>query len=366
MEKIIEKKDMSHWVNQLSQYTLFGPVAGGENESGSWHFKQIESSNQLDLNYLNTGEAPKIAVFPQNEILFSFVGNGNGNRITHVREDLPKIKPQIILGIRPCDARAIAHLDQVFGGEIPDPYYWQYREETIMVGLGCKKTPSSNCFCTSVGGSPYSREGLDVLMTEIDDYYYLESLSIKGSDLMASACKYCKLFRQPKTDERKTLHKIHKQAPNHINRHIDELETVSQRLGEPGIFESQYWEQESMACIRCGICTYLCPSCHCFDITDEVDNPAPLMGKRVRNWDTCQFPDFTMHSSGHNPRPGKASRLRRRVLHKFRYFMDNHNSYLCTGCGRCVSQCPVGIDIIDILNKVAAGNAFSVQKGVST
>jgi ferredoxin len=107
-----------------------------------------------------------------------------------------------------------------------------------------------------------------------------------------------------------------------------------------------------MSCIRCGVCTYLCPSCHCFDINDEIESASPFRGTRVRTWDTCQFPDFTMHSSGHNPRPDKASRLRQRLLHKFRYFVETTGQFMCVGCGRCISHCPVGIDIISVLEKV--------------
>jgi sulfhydrogenase subunit beta (sulfur reductase) len=118
------------------------------------------------------------------------------------------------------------------------------------------------------------------------------------------------------------------------------------------MFESPFWDEQSLSCIRCGICTYLCPTCHCFDINDEIASSSPLRGERVRNWDNCQFPDFTMHSSGHNPRPDRASRLRQRILHKFQYFVERYQNYQCTGCGRCVSKCPVRIDIIEVLDKV--------------
>ena len=139
-------------------------------------------------------------------------------------------------------------------------------------------------------------------------------------------------------------------AEKKIERKVNQVEKI------PGIlenmFDSPFWNTESQSCIRCGICTYLCPTCHCFDINDEVTSNSPLEGKRVRTWDTCQFPDFTMHSSGHNPRPNKGSRLRQRILHKYQYFVKWYDNYQCTGCGRCVSKCPVGIDIIEVLNKV--------------
>ena len=135
-----------------------------------------------------------------------------------------------------------------------------------------------------------------------------------------------------------------------LKRQIEDLKKVPPKL--KGMWDSTFWDEEAMSCLRCGICTYMCPTCHCFDINDEVQSSTPLKGKRIRTWDTCQFPDFTMHSSGHNPRPDKASRLRQRIMHKFQYFVEKYDNYQCTGCGRCVTKCPVSIDIIEVLGKV--------------
>jgi len=185
--------------------------------------------------------------------------------------------------------------------------------------------------------------------SDLGDDYYVESLTEKGHRLTNFPGK---LFREPKSEEQDKMKSIHASSGDKLQREIKDVKTVTARLGESKMFGSSLWDEESKSCISCGICTYLCPSCHCFDMNDEVDSVLPLSGKRVRTWDNCQFPDFTMHSSGHNPRPDKLSRLRRRVLHKFPYFVETQGDYMCTGCGRCVSKCPVGIDIIEILNKV--------------
>ena len=114
-------------------------------------------------------------------------------------------------------------------------------------------------------------------------------------------------------------------------------------------FESEIWTQIAAGCLGCGACTYACPTCHCFDLTDEHKRGT---GRRVRSWDTCALPLFTLHASGHNPRPTTDARLRQRILHKFAYGPETIDETLCVGCGRCVSVCPSGIDLRRILARL--------------
>ncbi|MCP5106871.1 MAG: sulfite reductase [bacterium] len=348
MEKIISKQSVFRWLEELDDYTIHVP-APMENNGDPWGFQVIRDPGAIGLDYSNTSQPPKKVVFPQREILFQFSPGkeGNGNEGMEIKENLPGEKSHIIMGLRPCDARAMTHLEKIFREDEVDPYYDRRRERTFLVGMGCASPPSDNCFCTGTGGAPHDKTGLDILLTDLGDDLYLETLNPKGVKLLDVPGK---LFKVPKTEERNKMRKLHADSAGLLEREIKEPDTVSARLA--GMFGSDFWDKESMSCIGCGICTYLCPSCHCFDITDEVEEISPLKGKRVRNWDNCQFPDFTMHSSGHNPRPDKASRLRRRILHKFHYFAETHGEFLCTGCGRCVSKCPVGIDIVEMLNKV--------------
>lgn len=341
MEKILRKESFPQWLKRLESYKIYAPVKDGD----FWNFTLIDNPEDLNLNHSNTVLSPKKIIFPQREIFLEFSTSNDGK--FEVKETLPEEKVAIVFGVRPCDAKAILLMDKVFGGDFVDPYYWKRRNQAIWIGLSCYTPPTLNCFCLSVEGSPHSKEGLDILMTDLGDKYYVESITEKGNQLIALAKR---LFEEPKVKDKKELEKIHKDSEKKIKRQIQDMKDIPPKLKK--MFNSPFWDEESLSCLCCGICTYLCPTCHCFDINDEVLSSSPLKGKRVRTWDNCQFPDFTMHSSGHNPRPDKASRLRQRILHKFQYFIERYQSYQCTGCGRCISKCPVGIDIIEVLDKV--------------
>jgi sulfhydrogenase subunit beta (sulfur reductase) len=341
MKKTLQKKDLANWIKKLTDYTIMAPIE----KNNHWEYEILNDPSRISLEHKNTIQSPKKIVFPQREVFFEFGSRGENN--ISVEETLPLENPVVVFGVRPCDARALTLTDKVFSGDIEDAYYWKRRHATILVGLGCVTPPSDNCFCTSVGGSPFSTEGLDILLTETDNHYFVETFSKKGEALLNG---HSSLFKDPREKDRDQLKKIKTKSEKKIKRHINNIKDIPEKLRT--MFLSTFWNTESQGCIRCGICTYLCPTCHCFDINDEVASRFPLKGKRVRTWDTCQFPDFTMHSSGHNPRSDKASRLRQRILHKFQYFVEQYNHYQCTGCGRCIGECPVGIDIIELLNKV--------------
>jgi sulfhydrogenase subunit beta (sulfur reductase) len=341
MDKILLKKAFPQWVKKLQAYRIYAPSKDGD----VWTYEVASNPEDIDLAFLTTTLSPKKIIFPQREIYFAFEKSEEGQ--PEIKEILPEDKPTIVLGVRPCDAKAATLTDLVFGGDFEDVYYWRRRNQTYLVGLACNTPPSMNCFCLSVDGAPYSTEGLDILLTDMGDKYYVQSLTKKGDKLLDSGKS---LFTAPKPGDKKELQKIHAEAEKKITRQIKDLQKVPPKL--KNMWDSPFWDEEAMSCLRCGICTYMCPTCHCFDINDEILATAPLKGQRVRTWDTCQFPDFTMHSSGHNPRPDKASRLRQRIMHKFQYFVEKYKNYQCTGCGRCITNCPVGIDIIQVLDKV--------------
>jgi sulfhydrogenase subunit beta (sulfur reductase) len=130
---------------------------------------------------------------------------------------------------------------------------------------------------------------------------------------------------------------------------VADLEGLGDKLDNS--FDSDFWDEVHFKCIGCTTCTYLCPTCHCFDIYEEEESDKS--GYRLRLWDSCSLSLFTLHTSGHNPRPSSKERMRQRVMHKFNYFAHNYNEFGCVGCGRCIQNCPVNMDIRDVISSIA-------------
>ncbi len=342
VEKILHKKNLGEWVAQLGAYDVQTPVFGDD----AWSYQALGDGQTPRLDHPNTVEPPKGFHFPQREVFYTY--RQVSGEAPVLDSTVPDPATTVVFGVRPCDGRGAPCNDRVFSGEMEDPYYRARRSGTILIGLACNKPPSANCFCLAVGGSPHSDDGLDILMTDLENRYAVKALTDQGAALVTLAEP---LFGEPGDRDRKDLEETHALSRQHPQRTLPDMEAVPGRLEAE--FDSPLWSEMARACIGCGICTFLCPTCHCFDITDEVTGSTPLEGRRVRTWDTCQFPDFTMHSSGHNPRPDCGSRLRQRVCHKFLYFFENHGTHQCVGCGRCITECPVGIDIVAIVNRVA-------------
>lgn len=286
--------------------------------------------------FCNTRVPPKKVVFPQTETLYRFQINGYEMSAPPVEEKTT------IIGIRPCDARAMKIVDKLFGWDVDDPYYLQRRELVTLVGLACS-LPGLNCFCTSVGGGPASTEGLDVIMFDLEDSYLLEAVTGRGEELLKENGD---LLEQAGQEAPAQKEKLIAAAEEKICRSID-VERVPEGL--PDLWDDPLWQRVSAPCLGCGTCTYLCPTCHCFDIQDETEG---FTARRYRTWDSCMFEEYTRHTSGHNPRPTRRERTRNRINHKYSYYVDKFDLIACVGCGRCINYCPVNVDIVEILRQV--------------
>jgi len=315
----------------LTRYQVFSPV----DDDGVTMFRKIKDASELTVDFLNSSVPPKAIFFDQTETLFKF---HLGRRPTVDPSDTDNGE-RIIFGIRPCDAGSLTVLDRVFEGDYEDPYYLSKRKNTILLGLSCTR-PGVNCFCTSLDGSPASGKNMDVLLTDCGEEYYAEIISENGRQLIASANG---LFAPATERDVKDKEKVVRSAIASITRTVN-VDGIEKKLDR--IFDSDFWRSAALKCLGCGICTYLCPTCHCFDIQDET---AITEGARVRVWDSCMYPEYTLQSSGYNPRPERMNRLRNRVYHKYNYFPQNHGKIACVGCGRCVDNCPVNVDIISII-----------------
>jgi sulfhydrogenase subunit beta (sulfur reductase) len=344
MERVLGKGRLGEWVAALDGWTALAPAF----RDGLWAYVPIAGGeNALALTHPNTVQPPKGQTFPQREVFFTFLQTKGGT--PELTPLVPRPERQAIFGVRPCDGQGLAHMDRVFGEDYADAYYQARRGSLAYLGLACNEPPSRNCFCKSVGGSPFGEEGLDVMMVDLGDRYLVRALTPVGEALMQAGHA---VLGEATADDRVAADRLRLAALGHRQRAVADAAAVPERL--KASFDSTLWDSLAQPCIACGICTFLCPTCHCFDINDEVATRSPLTGSRVRTWDSCQFPDFTMHSSGHNPRAELGARLRQRVCHKFQYFFENHGAFQCTGCGRCVTACPVGIDIVAVVNRVAA------------
>jgi len=320
-QKIITKTEIDKLISDLiSNYEIIAPVK----EENLILFKTIKKSEEILWNFANSLKPAKELFFPPREILFEYSAGGQ-----FIEPGLTKSR--IIFGIRPCDAHSLVILDKVFDGDYKDSYYLEKREKTILVGLACEN-PDKTCFCSSVDkDGPFSTQGLDILLIKLNSETYLaEIVTEKGEKLLNA---YGKNAGESDIKEKNKL-------VQEIRGKIVKGLTVSENLET--IFENDFWAQASRKCIACGICRYLCATCHCFSITDE--------GKeRIKFHAPCSFPSFTKEASGTNPREKKVSRYKQWYYHKFSYHKKNYGEYLCVGCGRCIRNCPVKIDFTEVI-----------------
>lgn len=330
----MKKDKLNQLIERLmKKFVLYAPVIKNEVPI----FKKISDPENITLDFQNTAISPKDLFFKQTEPLFNFK-LGKEMEINPIEPN----EKSVILGIRPCDAKSLSIIDTVFGGDYVDPYYNKRRQNSILIGLACNE-PDLNCFCTSVKGSPTGTDNLDILLTDLYDRYFIEILTEKGQNLIKENEG---LFENAKTKDEKEKNQLQKDILKKFIRIFDTT-GLTEKLDE--LFENDAWEKLAMSCLGCSICTYLCPVCHCFDIQDECEGNE---GCRIRVWDTCSNPEYTLHASGYNPRPARTHRLRNRILHKFSYLPKNVKMFGCVGCGRCIELCPVNLDIIDIIEKI--------------
>ncbi len=334
-EKIIRKEQLDSWLEHLrEEYEIWAPVK----KNGLVFFHPIESVKEICFDFLNTRKTPKDIFFPQSEVLFSF-------RRGEIEKDQGTVleKPRIIFAIRPCDAKNLILLDKVFDSEdYQDPYYVERRKRTLLFGMACT-SPQSTCFCTSIGGGPFEKTCLDLLIVDLgDDKYSVEAVMQRGKDLIGKNG----FFEEAQEKDGERLTKI-KKAAEEKTKLKGAIQGLEEKLDK--IFDSPLWDRIHQRCLGCAICTYLCSTCHCFALLDEKTNSR---GQRLRSWDSCMFPEFTLEVSKHNPRISNKERMRQRVMHKFNYFVKNFGQVACVGCGRCIRNCPVNIDIREIIEEI--------------
>jgi ferredoxin len=339
-EKILTKENLAPFLDELLKtYRVVAPVRSGDYSL----YRPLEDGRDICLDYLRPMKSAKEIFFPQNETLFYF--NKRTNRVVESPEDE---KTTVLFGITPCDLAGIAAQDRIFAsGTFKDSYYMRRRSRSILIGIACP-IPGETCFCHVFGIDRFASEIADLFFIPLQGRYLVRVNTERGRKLV----EYLQEATEADVREAERL----AAQPVESKEEIMPLEELSHLLAEE--FESPVWDDIARRCIGCAACTFVCPTCHCFDITDEIRRD---IGRRSRTWDGCMFPMFTLHASGHNPRMNATQRIRQRILHKFAYFKDNQGIISCTGCGRCVEVCPVNVDIREVL-KCLSGILMEASK----
>ncbi len=318
----------------LGQGRVRGPVR--DVRTGNVVLEDLTSTSELILDYANFTLPPKREFFPQCEGIARYDAGA-------FREETTSDERVILFGIRPCDVHSLRYLDKVFvDSQFTDPYYRKRRDQALVISLACEK-PGAACFCSSVGGGPAAIvEGADVMAFHLGDSLMFEAFSEKGEDFLK---KNGALLRDPTAAE---LQKRKQQEGLRTMSSEPRMDNVSQAIGKH--FNSPLWDAVAETCLGCGVCTYLCPTCHCFDLYDEKHETGDT---KIRVHDSCMFASFTREASGHNPRLKRGERMRQRVMHKFVHAPENFGAVFCVGCGRCVMHCPTNIDIRETVSRAA-------------
>ena len=338
----IKKENLSTLFQMIAEnQELYLPIrTGNQVNFGVW-----SEEADVDLETLKTVKSPKDAFFPQSENLYTCVRDG---KKLSVEPEALKEQDFVVFGMKACDVRGVEVLDKVFLSEPVDSFYAARREHGIIVAMACKE-PEETCFC-SVFGIDCAEPSADVAVWTTEEELYWKALTQKGERLTAQVAELFVETEETQVEEqKKSIREIVEKLPN-AQLSLDGWN--GEALKEK--FDSPLWEELYKPCLACGTCTFVCPTCQCYDIKD-YDTGHGI--KRYRCWDSCMYSDFTMMAHGNN-RTSQMQRFRQRFMHKLVYFPANNDGmYSCVGCGRCLEKCPSSLNIVKVIK------AFEKQGG---
>lgn len=337
MSFIIKREEIPHFSRHIVSkgYTLFAPVKGEVRH----YFKKMSEDRieDISLDFVRTTMPPlKTLLIPPRENLFK-IKDGR------IEETFPDADSRtVILGVHPCDVNAMNHLERVYMDRPKDPYFEARRRSLLVIGLNCKNA-DEYCFCTSFGTGPPLEEGFDLLLTDLGNRFLLEVGSRRGSELVSD-------FYMPRAKSTDILEKDEtiRTMKSMIRRHVN---TGGLQRIMAGALYNPIWNELASKCTGCGACNMVCPTCFCFNMVDvpELDSGSIL---RMRTWDGCLLWEYAEVALGGNFRRDLSSRIRQFINHKMNYWLNQYGSLGCVGCGRCVEQCPAGIDITRVVARL--------------
>ena len=293
---------------------------------------------------LNTNRSPKDFFFPQTENLMEFKTNGKEIEIIDNRDEMEDF---VVFGVRACDVKSFDVLDRVFLVEPYDSYYANRREHGVIISMACTR-PVETCFCQTFGIDASNPAG-DIVCHKTDSDIYFNALTEKGETLMAKL--------EGLTEDTDT---------SAVDAQVEKTQEIMKKLPLSGLtadkfgadktnefFDAPEWKELSQSCLGCGTCTFVCPTCQCYDIKDYNTGHGVI---RFRCWDSCMYSDFTKMAHG-NSRNSQLERFRQRFMHKLVYYPTNNDGlFSCVGCGRCLSKCPISMNIVKVMKTLGGKN----------
>ena len=299
-------------------------------------FAEVEDADEVELEYENALISPACFVLPQREAVFTYaMAEGKPPEVRSTVD----VESHIIFGVRPCDVAAIEYLDRFFmGGEFADDVYARRREAKTIVAMACIEPQNDACWCTCSNAGPVARSGYDMQLTLMDDVYIVEVGSERGKRLAALTSD---LLEEADSDLLAERERHVKEAFETFERRGNIAQAMRWMSGDET--PEELWEELGAKCFSCGSCSLVCPVCSCFDTHEYVEDG---VGARIRCWDSCHFPGYSLEASGFNPRENEAERMFHYAHHKL--CGDTFQKYGrpgCVGCGRCVQVCSAQIDL---------------------
>ncbi len=289
---------------------------------------------------LNTVKSPKDFFFPQTEDLMEFKVEGKNIDVIDIREEMEDF---VVFGVRACDVKSFDVLDRVFLVEPQDSFYASKREKGIIISAACSK-PSETCFCNTFDIDP-ANPGADVSTWKDEENLYWQANTEKGTALTEKLSSFFENCDDSAVDTLKDkTGKIMAKLP------LADLKADAFGGGKTDkFFNSPAWDELSESCLGCGTCTFVCPTCQCYDIKDFNTGKGVI---RYRCWDSCMYSEFTKMAHGNN-RLTQKERFRQRFMHKLVYYPENNDGmFSCVGCGRCLSKCPISMNIVKVMKKI--------------
>lgn len=328
--KATSRSSLATWLDSLAtQYVVIAPRLVNDQIL----YQPVTSSDEIVFDFQRSVLSPKTYFLPDTQVVLEVDKRDRDYTLTE-----PTLKrEQVVFGLRPCDAQGLGVLDALLLDRPPaDAYYAERREKTCLIGLACPQL-WSDCFCTSLGSAPDDASGVDLMLYQQNNDYLVKEVTERGTALISG-------LDTEETDG---------SAPASDTSGLQVPVLPPKAWG--AFFDDIYWERLAESCLSCHACTYVCPTCRCFDVRDETSAAGPGYAhiRRLRAWDSCMAAAYRRIAGGHNPRPEKTQRLRNRYFCKFCYSPLDFGATACVGCGRCISVCPVGIDIAEMLADVA-------------